>query len=83
MTTKPIIPEVLPLVREYLSIAGNLAGGNLHIVLDDGNVDDASVRFCIARAEASQDVEGVELGKKLLAMSKTQRRKIHLSKYHP
>ena len=74
--TKPTIPDVLPSVLEYYAMPGNSAGGTLHIVLDDGNIDDGSVRFCLDRATEEGDAKGVELAGLLLRMSKTQRRKI-------
>jgi len=71
---KPSIPEVLPLARRYCSRRDG--GGSLHIVLEDDNVDDASVRWCIDYAEERGDPEGRELARLLLLMSKTQRRKL-------
>lgn len=50
--------------------------GSLHIVLDDGNVRDGDVDFCIAYAEELGDEEGAELGRILRKMSETQRLKI-------
>lgn len=76
---KPTVPEVLPLVRGYYS--KNPVGGNLHVVLDDGNVDDSHVRFCIDQASAAGDTEGLRLGMLLLRMSRTQRKKLSRSKY--
>lgn len=77
---RPTVPEVLPLVRAYYAMPGNGVGGNLHIVLDDANVDDGSVHFCINAAREAGDTEGVKLGEVLLAMSKTQRRKLHTAR---
>ena len=73
------VPEVLPIVREYYSRPGNGVGGSLHIVLDDGNVSNADVLFCIRCAEEKGDKAGVELGEILLGMSRTQRLKIYRS----
>lgn len=72
-TRKPTIPEVLPLLREYVATPGNGVGGSLHIVLADGNVADHHVRFCLEQAKAKGDSKGVELAELLLRMSKTQR----------
>jgi hypothetical protein len=76
---KPTVPEVMPLVRAYYAKEENGAGGSLHIVLDDGNVEDSSVEFCIEEAEKRGDKDGVELGKILLRMSKTQRNKLYMN----
>ena len=73
----PTIPEVMPLVREYYSIPGNSAGGSLHVVLDDGNIGDDSIRFCLCECDKDSDKKGAELCKLLLRMSKTQRKKIY------
>jgi hypothetical protein len=71
---KPSIPDVIERFRAYNRQHG--AWGSLHVVLDDGNVEDCHVEFCIAHAEQSGDTEGAELGRVLLQMSKTQRAKI-------
>lgn len=73
---KPTVPEVLPLVRAYYAKDGNGAGGSLHVVLDDGNVEDHFVEFCMEEARKMGDVAGVALAELLLGMSKTQRRKL-------
>lgn len=73
---KPTIPEVLPLIQAYYAKPGNGVGGNLHIVLEDLNVEDSHVRWCLEYAEKQGDTDGVELAKLLLAMSKTQRLKL-------
>ena len=70
----PNIPEVLPRFREYHT--KHFAWGALHIVLDDGNVDDSSVQHCIEWAVQSSDAEGEALARILLSMSKTQRKKL-------
>lgn len=73
---KPTVPEVLPLAKAYYALPGNACGGSLHCVLDDGNVSDADVDFCIQSAVDSGDVEGERLGRLLRRMSRTQRGKI-------
>jgi hypothetical protein len=78
--SKPTIPEVLPLVQAYYAKPGNFAGGSLHIVLDDGNVNDGSVQFCIDYAREKGDEDGIALGMLLLRMSKTQRSKLYASR---
>lgn len=74
---KPTVPEVLPLVwhyRDHYEHGG--AGGSLHIVLDDGNVEDSHVEFCRQFAIEHGDSEGEKLAEILLRMSKTQRSKL-------
>lgn len=73
---RPSVPDVLPLARSYYAKPGNEVGGNLHIVLDDRNVQSNHVRFCMEQAVARGDMDGVELAKMLLQMTKTQRLKL-------
>lgn len=79
---KPTIPEVLPVMRAFARLPGNGAAGSLHIVLDDGNVSDEDVRFCLEEARLRGDVPGAELAGLLLRMSRTQRRKLSALFYH-
>lgn len=72
---KPNVPTVQPLVDAYYAL-GNWAGGSLHIALEDCNVKDRDVQWCVENAEKDGDCYGVLLGKVLLRMSKTQRLKL-------
>lgn len=83
VTAKPTVPEVLPLVRAYYAKGGCGAGGNLHVVLDDGNVEDCFVESCLDRCRESRDADGEQLASLLLKMSKTQRRKLAASPKSP
>ena len=73
---RPTVPDVLPRLEAYLARHGNEAGGSLHLVLDDRNVSDDDVLFCIYSAQERGDTEGGELARVLLRMSPTQRAKI-------
>lgn len=73
---KPTIPEVLPLINQYAREDGNSNGGSFHIVLEDGNVTDHNVEFCLKESCDRNEILGVLIGEKLLLMSKTQRLKI-------
>lgn len=73
---KPTVPEVLPLVRAYFAKPGNAAGGALHIVLEDGNVETKYVEHCLEYARQCNDSDGVALAELLLKMSFTQRTKL-------
>ncbi len=73
---KPTIPEVLPLIKEYLEKDSNSAGGSLHILIEDGNTRDSDIEFCIEWAKSKGDEDGIKLGEILLSMSRTQRGKI-------
>jgi hypothetical protein len=52
------------------------AWGNLHVVLDDQNLEDDTVSFCKRTALDENDIEGAELADLLLQMTKTQRGRI-------
>lgn len=73
---KPTIPEVLPLINHYVREDGNSTGGSFHILLEDGNVSDHNVNFCLNEARSREERLGTIIGEKLLLMSKTQRLKI-------
>lgn len=73
---KPTIPEVLPLVKKYLSLEGNSTGGDYHIVFGDDNVNKSHIEYCLGLAREKQDKLGIQIGELLLGMSKTQRHKL-------
>lgn len=79
MNDKPTVPEVLPIMRAYYAKPDNLAGGSLHIVLDDGNIETSSVEFCREYAHKNNDPDGVALAELLLKMSYTQRKKLYMA----
>ena len=85
---KPTVPEVLPIVEAFYRLPGNGVGGVLHVVLDDCNTEDSSVRFCRDSAATDNppyfpgvDRPGLFLSDVLLAMSRTQRRKLAMSNH--
>jgi hypothetical protein len=69
---------VLPLVRALYE--RHEAGCCLHIVLDDYNVDDGAVDFCIGYARTAGHDECLRLAETLRRMSFTQRRKLASAK---
>lgn len=75
---KPTVSEVLQLVNQYYSQSKNSVGGNLHIVIEDGNIDNYSIKFCLEQAKEQKDEEGIIIANLLLQMSKTQRKKIYM-----
>ena len=79
-TTKTSIPEVFDRFAAYYD-ASTGEWGALHIVLADGNVKDDDVWYCIADATTEGDAEGADLGRILLTMSRTQRRKLSAMVY--
>jgi adenine-specific DNA methylase len=73
---KLTIPEVLPLIKKFANTEGNEVGGKLHIVLDDENIEDNHIEFCLEQAIREKDNLGIEVAETLLKMSKTQRLKL-------
>lgn len=87
MEGKGNIETAITMARAYYNKPGsphcNAVGGSLHIVLDDGNIHDGDIEFCIEWAKDRNDQDGVALGEYLLTLSKTQRKKLYAqySKY--
>jgi len=60
-------------VERFYVLPGNGCGGNLHIVLDDGNLEDSSIEVCRKAAEEAADREGVEIAEELRRCSWEER----------
>lgn len=73
---RPSVETVHPFVRYYTWDLGHRAGGSLHIVLEDQNLRDSDVRFCLWWAVEHGDLPGFMLALLLLQMSQTQREKV-------
>jgi hypothetical protein len=69
----PTAAELRPLVRDFYALDGNAAGGTLHIVLDDGNLDRKSVEWARNYAHNHGDTTGAALAEVLLAMTDADR----------
>lgn len=54
----PSIEEVFPIMAAYVAMEGHSTGGNLHIVLDDGNLEQHHIHWCNGYACAVGDKEG-------------------------
>lgn len=84
------VEQLRPLVDAYYDMEGNSTGGSLHITLDDGNVEDDDLRFCIGWAEADgpyrselpqhdsgpPDPAGAALARAILRLSVEQRKEL-------
>ncbi len=71
MTRKPTVPEVLPLVNRIYESSG--AGCCLHVVLDDGNLENESVMWSKNHAITQQHELCIRVGRLLRRMSVKQR----------
>lgn len=67
--------DLIPACRSYY--AKHAAGGSLHIVLDDGNLCDHNVDFCIKFAQKEGDRQGEALARLIRSASYTQRKKLY------
>ena len=69
---RPKVPDALPLKASIY--ARHSAGCCLHVVIDDGNLGDDTIRYCLGVAE-HDDCRA--LAAMLLQMTPTQRRKVY------
>lgn len=65
--------NIKDLVSEYDSIPENICGGNLHIMLDDFNVDDSSTMSCYEWAKENKDYLGMLICSKLMSIDESER----------
>ena len=71
--------KYVELCRHYYDQDGCGCGGNMHIVLDDGNLGDSSVSWCAGLAHGRQDHEASDLANIMLMMTKEQRERVYNS----
>lgn len=65
--------NVTKLIAEYGQIPENICGGNLHIILDDENVDDTSVIFCYNECKKEKDYLGMLICSLLMGIDELDR----------
>lgn len=70
---KPTIPGIAPFIEMYYRMDGHSMGGSLHIVLEDQNVANQNVEWCLQYALERGDYFGAALANILLRMSTSQR----------
>ena len=75
-TTRLCIPDIAPLITLFSQDPENIVGGNLHIYLSDGNVEDSYIKFCLEECVKNGDLLGEAICLLSLKMSITQRKKI-------
>jgi len=73
---RPTVEQVKPLVAAYNHYQGKGVSCGLHAMLNDGNVDCSSVKYCIEHSRQFNYGYSVWLGQILLHMSETQRAKL-------
>ncbi len=81
---RPKTQDMLALARAFYGMPGHSVGGALHIVLDDGNLEEHHIRWCLEQAKAggchcglARCSYAIVLADLLLKMTGTQRRKLY------
>jgi hypothetical protein len=74
---RPQVPDALPLKASIYARHG--AGCCLHVVIDDGNLGDSTIRYCLDGAE-HDDCRALAV--MMLQMTPTQRRKLYATSLH-
>ncbi len=60
---KAIIHIVNETIANFYNLDGeNICGGNLHIILDDGNLRDSDIFFCLNSCIKEGDFQGILIG---------------------
>lgn len=73
---RPSVAQVGPLAEALYRGHGGAVGCCLHVVLEDANLDDASVRFCMDWAAKAGHLHCLALAGLLWRMSRTQRQRV-------
>ena len=60
-------------ISEFSDKDENINGGNLHIILEDGNVKDSDVEYCIKVCMEKRDWDGLSLAAQLMTITPLQR----------
>lgn len=76
---KPVINEssIKKLIQAYYAMPNNGCGGNLHIVLDDGNIEHHFIKWCKGQCEKDNDPFGEFLAEALLLFTEDQLQKMY------
>lgn len=75
--------HVIELARFYCDTLDNPSGGNLHIVLSDGNIQTADVEFCREEARNARDHVGLALAELLLELTEEERQEVYVALLPP
>jgi len=60
--------NLLEMISEYYALPGNEAGGPCHIVLDDFNVRDRNLEFCLKACKEENDLMGIAIIENLMLL---------------
>lgn len=70
---KPTPEFVRNIVDAYYRLPGNTVGGNLHIVVEDLNLESENILWCLERARKHEDTNSIFLALLLLQFSDEER----------
>jgi hypothetical protein len=73
---QPTVPHVAEKLHAYRMTEGNYVGGVVHIVVDDGNVEQAHADWCLDQARANGDPADIEIATLVAALSDAERREL-------
>lgn len=68
--------EIKILIKNYRSKPGNEAGGCLHLVLSDGNVDNSALKVCEDCAIKEHDEDGYAIITKMKMLKISERQEV-------
>lgn len=71
------VGELANRIAEYYKKEGNGVGGNCHLVLDDGNLEDSDIQFCKGYCAKADDTDGLYIMREMLSMSLEERQKVY------
>ena len=77
------VKEICKLVKTLYDDMGESCGGMLHIVLDDGNIEDWNLQWCIEYCNREENANRhdknicLEIAHKMLNLSKEQRQLVY------
>jgi hypothetical protein len=71
------IGKLANLIAEYYKKEGNGCGGNCHLVLDDSNLEDSDIQFCIGYCAHANDNDGLAIMREMLSLNPEERQKVY------
>lgn len=60
-------------IRKYYDLPNHKVGGNCHVILEDLNVDDDSIKHCLESCKESGDIQGQFIMENFLLLRKGAR----------
>ncbi len=76
VTIQDLMAAVAGLIEHYWQKPENICGGRLHLVLDDGNIEDHHISSCMDYAQENSDADGVRICRLLKKLSVKQRKEV-------